>query len=93
MSYVSEQLEKLKASCKEKEISVTFSNRVIPHIIKTSCMSKSGARGVLRIINNNIRTLITDEVLKNGAGKFKLTVTEDSFKVINTSHALKENAV
>lgn len=89
------QLEKLKNCCKEKEILITFSNRVIPHIVKSTCnkKSKSGARGVLRLINNNIRTLITDEVLKNGPGKFKLTVTEDDFKVINTSHALKENAV
>lgn len=89
------KLRQLSVSCKEKGIALSFSSRVIPSILSKAADKKGivGARGVLKIISNDIKAVIGDEILKGDASEIKLTVSDGEFKIINTKEALRESAV
>ena len=89
------KLLKLSESCKEKGIELSFSSRVVSAILSKSADIKGaiGARGVLKVISNDIKTVITDEIIKGDVSKLKLTVCDGEFKTINTQKALRESAV
>lgn len=89
------KLSQLSVSCKEKGIALSFSSRVVPSILSKAADKKGmvGARGVLKIISNDIKAVIGDEILKGDASEIKLTVSDGDFKIINTKEALRESAV
>lgn len=89
------KLMQLSVSCKEKGIALSFSNRVVPFILSKAADKKGvvGARGVLKVISNDIKAVIGDEILKGDASEIKLTVSDGEFKIINTEKALRESAV
>ena len=89
------KLGQMSLNCKERGIALSFSSRVVPVILKKAADKKGavGARSVLKIISNDIKSVIGDEILKGDASEIKLTVSDGEFKIINTKKALRENAV
>lgn len=89
------RLDRLKESLQKRGVVLTYSQRILPFILEKSDdkVGAVGARGVIRIIENDIKSVLTDEIINGECKQIKLTVSEGKFKVINTHKALEENAV
>ena len=86
------RLNTLSDQLRQKGIKLKISNSILPFILKKAD-KKSGARGIIKIIDNEIKAVLTDEIINANCTQIKLTVSEGKFKVINTQKALEENAV
>ncbi|MCD8328153.1 MAG: ATP-dependent Clp protease ATP-binding subunit [Ruminococcus sp.] len=84
----------LSNSCNSNGITLNLSSRVIPRIVEKASQRKSGeAREIIKIISNDIKPIVGDEIIKGGSSEIKLTVTGDEFKTVAVEKALKESAI
>lgn len=79
------QLKELSDMLSEKKVTMTYTDEVVNHIVKTGYSEQYGARNIKRIIEKDIKTKLGSEILfgslKNG-GPCTLSFKEDEF-VIN----------
>lgn len=78
------QMKTLSDMLSEKNVSMTYDNSVIDYIVKNGYSKEYGARNIKRIIDNNIKLKLGNEILfgdlKNG-GKCKLSFVNDELKI------------
>ncbi|MDV4149621.1 AAA family ATPase [Clostridium sp. AL.422] len=78
------ELNKFKDKLKEKEIELSFSDKVIEFISEKGLSKEFGAREILRVINSEIKPLLVDELLfgdlSNG-GECRIDLENNKFKI------------
>ena len=78
------ELTKFKNKLTEKNIELSFSDKVINFISDKGLSKEFGAREIIRVINSEIKPLLVDELLfgslSNG-GKCKVDMEENKFKL------------
>ena len=79
------ELNMFKNKLKEKNIDVSFTDKVISFISEKGLSKEFGAREIIRVINSEIKPLLVDELLfgdlSNG-GKCKVDIEDNKFKLI-----------
>lgn len=79
------ELNKFKEKLKEKDIDLSFSEKVISFISEKGLSKEFGAREILRVINSEIKPLLVDELLfgdlSNG-GTCRIDIDDNKFIII-----------
>ncbi|BCN29936.1 AAA family ATPase [Anaeromicropila herbilytica] len=77
---VKKELNAFKDKLKEKQVEIKFTKKLIDYVAKTGVSKEYGAREIKRIINEEIKPLLVEELLfgklKNG-GSVSVNVAED----------------
>ncbi|MDR2865721.1 MAG: ATP-dependent Clp protease ATP-binding subunit ClpA [Spirochaetaceae bacterium] len=66
LSIVEKDLDLFKAQLAEKNVEITFSDKVLKHLAKDAYSKEFGARNVDRVIEDKIKSYFVDEILFGG---------------------------
>ena len=78
------ELERFKLILKEKNITLSFDKKCVQYIAKKGISTEFGAREIARLIEDELKPLLVDEILFGalvGGGNCKVTIAEEQFKL------------
>jgi ATP-dependent Clp protease ATP-binding subunit ClpA len=93
---VKKELNEFKVKLKDKMVEIKYTKKLIEYIAKTGVSKEYGAREIKRIINEEIKPLLVEELLfgklKNG-GSLSVDITDDKNMNANNNEKVKKTPI
>ena len=90
---VDSKLDKLNDLLNKKKVKIEFSNDCRDYIVRNGVGTQYGAREIVRIIDNEIKPLLVDEILFGSlkyGGKCKMGMVDGNFSICSIESGLEE---